>query len=46
MLSQFLEKYPDTPSDASPELEKPKTKKIAMPDFLKEKWLKQKGVRI
>lgn len=41
-LCQMMEKYPETPDDANPELAKPK-KKIAMPDFLKEKWAKQKG---
>lgn len=41
-LSQLMEKYPETPEEASPELAKPK-KKIAMPDFLKEKWARQKG---
>lgn len=41
-LSQMMEKYPETPEEASPELSKPK-KKIAMPDFLKEKWARQKG---
>lgn len=41
-LCQMMEEYPETPEEASPELSKPK-KKIAMPDFLKEKWAKQKG---
>lgn len=41
-LSQMMEKYPETPEEASPELSKPK-KTIAMPDFLKEKWARQKG---
>ena len=41
-LCQMMEKYPETPEEASPELSKPK-KKIAMPDFLKEKWARQKG---
>lgn len=42
-LCQIMQKYPETPEEASPELAKPK-KKYAMPDFLKEKWLKQRGV--
>lgn len=42
-LCQMMQKYPETPEEASPELAKPK-KKYAMPDFLKEKWLKQRGV--
>lgn len=41
-LCQLMEKYPETPEEACPELSKPK-KTIAMPDFLKEKWAKQKG---
>ena len=41
-LCQMMEKYPETPEEANPELAKPK-KTIAMPDFLKEKWAKQKG---
>ena len=41
-LCQMMEKYPETPEEANPELSKPK-KKIAMPDFLKEKWARQKG---
>lgn len=42
-LAQLMKEYPETPDDASPELSKPK-KKIAMPDFLKKKWAKQKGL--
>jgi len=38
----MMDKYPETPEEASPELSRPK-KKIAMPDFLKEKWARQKG---
>jgi len=41
-LCQMMTKYPDSPEIANPELAKPKPK-IAMPDFLKEKWAKQKG---
>lgn len=41
-LSQPMKKYPETPDEASPELAKPK-KKYAMPNFLKEKWARQKG---
>lgn len=44
-LSQLMEKYPETPDEANPELAKPK-KKYAMPDFLKEKWAKQKGLKV
>jgi len=42
-LCQLMDKYPQTPEEANPELEKPK-KTIAMPDFLKEEWAKQKGL--
>lgn len=42
-LSQTMKEYPKTPEEASPELSKPK-KKYVMPDFLREKWLRQKGV--
>jgi len=38
----MMTKYPDSHEIANPELAKPKPK-IAMPDFLKEKWAKQKG---
>lgn len=41
-LSQMMTKYPENQDIANPELAKPKPK-IAMPDFLKEKWAKQKG---
>jgi len=41
-LCQMMTKYPDSHEIANPELAKPKPK-IAMPDFLKEKWAKQKG---
>lgn len=43
MLSQMIEKYPDTPENACPELY-PKKKTIPMPDFLKDKYLKREGV--
>ena len=43
-LSQFMKEYPQTPDEANPELAKPK-KTIAMPDFLKEDWAKQKGFK-
>ena len=42
-LCQMLTKYPESPEIANPELSKPK-KKYAMPDFLKEKWARQKGL--
>lgn len=42
-LSQLMKEYPTNPDEANPELAKPK-KKYAMPDFLKEKWAKQKGL--
>lgn len=42
-LSQWLNKYPKTPDEASPELAKPKPR-YPMPDFLKEKWAKQNGL--
>lgn len=42
-LSQLMKEYPANPDEANPELAKPK-KKYAMPDFLKEKWAKQKGL--
>ena len=45
-LCQFMEKYPDKPDVANPELVIKQPKKYAMPDFLKEKWLKQKGYKI
>jgi len=38
----MMSKYPDSPEIANPELAKPKFK-ITMPDFLKEKWARQKG---
>lgn len=41
-LCQTMTKYPNSPDEANPELAKPKPS-IAMPDFLKEKWAKQKG---
>jgi hypothetical protein len=43
MLSQMIEKYPDTPENACPELY-PKKKTIPMPNFLKDKYLKREGV--
>lgn len=43
-LSQMLKEYPETPDKASPELAKPQ-KTYAMPNFLKEKWAKQKGLK-
>ena len=42
-LAQLMKKYPDKPEDACPELSKPQ-KSYKMPDFLKEKWAKQKGL--
>lgn len=42
-LSQMMKDYPKTPEEASPELAKPK-KTYVMPDFLKEKWARQKGL--
>jgi len=44
-LGQFMKKYPNSPDEANPELAQPK-KTYKMPDFLKEKWLKQKGVKV
>lgn len=41
----MMTKYPESPDVANPELAKPK-KKYAMPDFLKEKWARQKGYSI
>lgn len=45
-LCQFMKKYPESPEKANPELIIKQKKTIAMPDFLKEKWAKQKGVVI
>lgn len=42
-LNQMIEKYPESPEKACPELF-PKQKGIAMPDFLKEKYLRREGV--
>ena len=42
-LSQWVKKYPETPEEACPELAKPQ-KTYKMPEFLKEKWAKQKGL--
>ena len=42
-LSQWTNKYPENPGEACPELAKPK-KTYAMPEFLKKKWAKQKGL--
>lgn len=42
-LCQLMQKYPQNPEEACPELSKPK-KTYQMPDFLKEKWMKQKGL--
>ncbi len=39
----MMKKYPETPDEANPELAKPK-KRYAMPEFLKKKWAKQKGL--
>lgn len=43
-LSQMMEKYPQKPYDACPELDLKPKKTYAMPDFLKEKWARQKGL--
>lgn len=45
-LCQMMEKYPEKPEDANPELDIKPKKTYAMPDFLKEKWLRQKGYKI
>ena len=45
-LCQMMEKYPEKPEDANPELQLKPKKTYAMPDFLKEKWAKQKGYKI
>ena len=42
-LCQLMTKYPEKPEDACPELAKPQ-KTYPMPDFLKGKWAKQKGL--
>lgn len=39
----FVKNFPETPDKACPELY-PKTKGIKMPEFLKKKYAKQKGV--
>ena len=45
-LCQMMEKYPESPEKASPELQYKQKKIYAMPDFLKEKWAKQKGFKV
>lgn len=42
----MMEKYPEKPEVANPELDLKPKKKYAMPDFLKEKWARQKGYKI
>lgn len=42
--SPFVKNFPETPQEAMPELY-PKKATIAMPDFLKDKYYKQKGVK-
>lgn len=42
----MMEKYPEKPEIANPELTMKQPKKYAMPDFLKEKWIKQKGFKV
>ena len=42
-ISMLSEKRPETPEKASPELYPPK-KTYKMPDWVKKKYLKQKGV--
>lgn len=44
-LSQWMKKYPENPEEACPELAKPK-KTYTMPNWLKEKWAKKKGINI
>lgn len=43
-LSQMLEKYPENPEKACPELYPPK-KTIEMPDFLKKKYYERSGAK-
>lgn len=43
--SPFIKNFPETPEEACPELYPPKPS-IKMPDFLKEKYYRQKGVKI
>ena len=43
-LSQMMKEYPATPEEACPELAKPKPT-IKMPDWMKEKYLIERGGR-